>query len=64
MQKSEVRYLRINQVLKKIPVCKSTIWHWSKNGSFPSPHKLGPKISAWLEADIDAWLLAKGENDQ
>ena len=64
MQKLEIRYLRINQVVKKIPVCKSTIWHWSKNGSFPSPRKLGPKISAWLEADIDAWLLAKGENDQ
>jgi predicted DNA-binding transcriptional regulator AlpA len=62
MQKSEVRYLRIRQVLEKVPVGKSTIWYWSKNGSFPAPSKLGPKTSAWRESDVDAWLLSKDEN--
>ena len=35
-----------------IPVGRSTWWSGVKSGRFPAPVKLGPRITAWREADI------------
>jgi prophage regulatory protein len=35
-----------------VPVGKSTWWAGVKSGRFPKPVKLGPRITAWREADI------------
>jgi prophage regulatory protein len=35
-----------------IPVSRSTWWAGVKSGRFPTPVKLGPRITAWHEADI------------
>jgi prophage regulatory protein len=35
-----------------IPVSRSTWWAGVKSGRFPSPVKLGPRITAWREEDI------------
>lgn len=35
-----------------IPVSKSTWWAGVKSGRFPAPIKLGPRITAWRETDI------------
>jgi hypothetical protein len=35
-----------------IPVSRSTWWAGVKSGRFPAPVKLGPKISAWRDVDI------------
>jgi len=48
------RYLRLPQVLERIPVSKSTWWAGVRKGFFPKPIKLSPRITVWLEADIDA----------
>ena len=47
------RYLRLPQVLDRIPVSKSTWWAGIKAGRFPKPLKLSPRVTVWLEADID-----------
>lgn len=46
-----------------IPVSKSTIWESVKNGSFPSPIKLSPKITVWRVSDIRSYInnLTKNE---
>jgi prophage regulatory protein len=54
------RYLRLPQVLERIPVSKSTWWAGVKKGIFPKPIKLSVRVTAWLEADIDN-LGAKDE---
>jgi len=46
------RLLRLNQVLKRIPVGKSTWWKGVKEGRFPQPIKLGPRTTCWRETDI------------
>jgi predicted DNA-binding transcriptional regulator AlpA len=48
------RLLRLPQVLERIPVSKSSWWQGIRDGRFPAPVKLGPRTSAWREADIDA----------
>jgi prophage regulatory protein len=43
----------------RIPVSRSTWWSGVKSGRFPAPVKLGPRITAWRDADIDQ-LIANG----
>jgi predicted DNA-binding transcriptional regulator AlpA len=46
-----------------IPVSKSTWWAGIKNGRYPKPVKLGPRITAWRVEDIHA-LIAEAANDR
>jgi prophage regulatory protein len=47
------RYLRLPQVLERIPVSKSTWWAGVRKGIFPKAIKLSARVTVWLEADID-----------
>lgn len=53
---SNYKFLRISQVLERIPVSVGTWRRGVRAGRYPQPIKLGPKITVWLEADIDAFL--------
>jgi prophage regulatory protein len=35
-----------------IPVSRSTWWAGVRSGRFPKPIKLGPRITAWRDSDI------------
>ena len=48
----ETGFLRLPQVLKVYPVSKSTWWAGVKDGAYPKPVKLAPKITAWRVEDI------------
>jgi prophage regulatory protein len=48
------RYLRLWQVLERIPVSKSTWWNGVKVGIFPKSVKLSPRVTVWREEEIDA----------
>ena len=47
-------FLRLPQVLERIPISKSAWWQGCKEGRFPKPIKLGPRTSAWRSSDIAA----------
>ena len=46
-----------------IPVSRSTWWAGIKNGRYPKPVKLGPRITAWRVEDIRA-LIAGAANER
>ena len=48
----ETGFLRLPEVLKFIPIGKSTWWQGVKNGKFPKPVKLGERTTAWRVEDI------------
>jgi prophage regulatory protein len=54
-----MKMLRIAEVMELTGMGKSSIWDKSKNGTFPSPVKLGPRITAWVAEEIDAWIAEK-----
>lgn len=56
MDYESMGYLRLPEVLRLIPVSKSTWWAGIKKGRFPKPVKLGARISAWRVQDIQACL--------
>jgi len=57
------KLLRLNTVLSRVPVARSAWYVGVKAGRFPAPIKLGPKTSAWREADINKLIqeLAAGK---
>jgi prophage regulatory protein len=58
------RYLRLPQVLERIPVSKSTWWSGVRKGIFPRPIKLSPRVTVWLEDDIDKVGVDKEEGSE
>jgi prophage regulatory protein len=44
--------VRIKQVLKFVPVSRSTWWAGVKDGRFPKPFKLSERITVWRVSDI------------
>jgi prophage regulatory protein len=61
LQHTSFRALRLPQVIDKTNVSRSQIFRMIKAGTFPPSHKLSDTgcISAWNEAEIDAWLASK-----
>lgn len=55
----ETGFVRLPEVLKVFPVSKSTWWQGVKDGRFPKPVKLGPKITAWRVDDIRGLIASK-----
>jgi prophage regulatory protein len=55
----ETGFVRLKNIIAPygpIPVSKSTWWKGVKEGRFPTPVKLGPKIAAWRVEDIRALI--------
>ena len=50
---NEASFLRLDQILKLIPIGKTTWWNGVKSGRFPKPVKLGTRITAWKAEDIN-----------
>jgi prophage regulatory protein len=54
--------LRMPDVQKKTTLGKTAIYEAIKTAGFPRPRKLGT-ASAWVEHEVDAWLLSRPHSD-
>ncbi|MEO3385253.1 AlpA family phage regulatory protein [Mesorhizobium sp. CAU 1741] len=48
-------YVRLTSIIRPLgplPISRSTWWKGVKEGRYPQPIKLGPRITAWRTADI------------
>ena len=52
-------FIRLSDVLRVIPVGRSTWWLGVKQGRYPAAVKLGPRITVWRVEDIRK-LIEKG----
>ena len=48
----ETGLLRVNQVLRFIPISRSSWWAGVKTGLYPKPFKLSKRTTVWKSADI------------
>ena len=48
--------LRRPVVEARTGLSRSTLYDWTKRGDFPQPVKLGARLVAWRESDVNAWL--------
>lgn len=56
MKKSNIRLIRMPEVLSKTGFKKSWIYLLISNDSFPKPIKMGARAIAFVEAEIDQWV--------
>ncbi len=59
----ETGFLRINEVLKLIPIGRSSWWAGVKTGKYPKPIKLGSKTTVWRVEDIRILIERLGDAD-
>lgn len=51
------RFLNIKEVIDRVKLSKATIYNRIAAGEFPKQISLGGKRVAWLENDIDNWIM-------
>ncbi len=50
-----VRFLRLPEVLARVPVSKVHIYRMENEGRFPRRRKISKHAVAWVEAEVDDW---------
>jgi len=55
----ETGFVRLPSILQVYPVSRSHWWAGVKEGRYPKPVKLGPKITAWRVEDIRGLIASK-----
>lgn len=52
-----IRMLRLPEVIQKTGLSRSQIYRLIDIGSFPGQVHLGERIAAWIEAEVEQWLV-------
>lgn len=55
-----MKLIKLSQVMAKTTLSKSTIYRLIKTSDFPPPKKLSLRAVAWLETEIDEWIVNRG----
>lgn len=55
----QIKFIRIKSVLSRTGLKRSTIYKYIKQGRFPKPVNISPKCAAWVESEINDWMLLK-----
>jgi len=53
------KFLRLPSVIDKVGLSRSQIYKLIRRGDFPKPVKIGPKISVWIEENLEVWMDAQ-----
>ncbi|MDR8761984.1 helix-turn-helix transcriptional regulator [Burkholderia multivorans] len=51
--------MRMKDVVKKIGLCRATIYSMIGRGEFPRPIRIGERATGWLESELEAWLAKR-----
>ena len=55
----EDRFIRLPELLRLVPVSKSTIYRLEAKGAFPPRIYLSPNCIAWRLSDIIEWMTER-----
>lgn len=50
------RFVRLDEVKRRVGLGKSMIYQLVKEGRFPAPYKLSPAAARWSNREITAWI--------
>jgi prophage regulatory protein len=57
-QHTELRLIRLKEVLAICGISRSSVYDAIKKGEFPAPIKLHGRSSAWIKSEILQWVEA------
>ena len=64
MASAPTTVLRKPTVIERVGLSSATIYRLERAGKFPRSIPLGVHSIGWLEADIEAWIRARAENNR
>lgn len=56
-----MRLIKLKDVMHTTGLARSTVYKYIADGNFPKPISLGERNVAWLESEIQDWILEKIE---
>ena len=56
---NNLRLVRSEEVEKKTGLSRTTIWRLERDGGFPRRRRVGPRACAWIEEEVDQWILSR-----
>jgi len=54
--------MSVKQVLELVPVSKTSLRRWMRQGAFPKPRKLGENRIMWYRDEIEGWQKALSDD--
>lgn len=56
-----MRLIKLKEVMSNTGLGRSTIYKYVAEGEFPKPVSLGARAVAWVESEVDDWVLDRIE---
>jgi len=54
-----IRFLRLTEILRRVPYSEAHIWRLEKAGKFPRRVRIGANRIAWVESEVNNWVSSK-----
>lgn len=51
-----MKLIKLKQVMDCTGLARSTVYKFMADGQFPKPVKLGSKMVAWVESEVQEWI--------
>ena len=55
----QMRLIKLKEVIEKTSLGRSTIYEFMTDGRFPKQVSLGAKSVAWVESEVDDWIMER-----
>ena len=55
------KLMKLPAVLTRVAISRSKLYANVKEGTFPAPISLGARAIAWVEEEVEQWILARVE---
>ena len=60
-EKLIMKLIRLTKVMDYTGLARSTIYKYIAEGTFPRPVSLGSRAAAWVESEVQEWILTRIE---
>ena len=57
----QLKLMKIKEVMDCTGLGRSTLYNYISEGLFPKPVSLGARSVAWVESEVEEWILEKIE---
>jgi len=54
-----IHFLRLSEILRRVPYSEAHIWRLEKAGKFPRRVRIGANRIAWVESEVNNWVSSK-----
>lgn len=52
----QYQFIRLPEVMQMTGYGRSSVLNRVKDGTMPQPIKLGPRATAWIKSEVQAWV--------